>query len=515
MTRSLLESFLVLSLTFCAACAIFGVALFGAPDLTAEALGGVAAPYTQRADGQPTASLPEHSAAPVPRAETALRAFIPEPIPLGEPELVNPLRGLYQWRGHELMPTPDPLPRPAFEAYERYEWRDLEPEPDRYDFSAIEHDLSTATAEGRRFAFRIRAVVSGQQAVPDYLVREMRRGWWFDYDDDGSAETYVPDWNDPLFVARAEKLIAALGARYNGDPRVAFVDIGMYGNWGEWHMFGFPYPAPGGAERIRDEVKHALVDLHLHAFPDTFLLVMSNDTEAVMYALRRSPRVGWRRDSLGDPHFEDVRADPQRWALLSERWRSAPVVTEFINPGKQSDPEVFERALEQTRRYHVSLVGNGNTFDWEALSDEGRAAFVELAKRAGYRLRLNRLELPPTLRAGEALPLKMLWSNEGSAPLYESWQLVVQLRPSGSEAVAWEAISALDLREVLPAADPAAPAPTWLHDDTFRLPVELAPGRYDLAVLVRDPSGQLAPLALPIRGRQSDGAYTLGTVELR
>jgi hypothetical protein len=451
---------------------------------------------------------------PFPTASVALQSLVPTPIPLGDAELVNPLRGLYRWRGQELMPTPDPLPRPALDAYERYTWRQLEPAPGQYDFSAIEQDFAQASAEGRRFGFRVRALVSGQTSVPDYLMREQEADWWLDYDDDGEAETYVPDWNDPLFLERADKLFQALGARFDGDPNLVFVDIGLYGNWGEWHLHGFPDP-PGAAEPISDDNKRVIVDMHLRAFPSTFLLASSNDTVALAYAFERSPKVGWRRDSLGDPHFDDLRDDPERWRLLRDRWRTAPVVTEFISPADQRDPAVFLLALEQARAYHVSLVGNGNTFEWHTLSDEGRAAFVELGKRSGYRLGLVRLELPQQPQAGEPLPLRMHWSNTGSAPVYEPWQIVVQLREPAGGPIVWEDASVLDLRQVMPAEHADASPPQRLHEDSFALPAHLLPGEYDLALLVRDPAGRLAPLELAIRGRQADGSYLLGQITLR
>jgi hypothetical protein len=49
----------------------------------------------------------------------------------------------------------------------------------------------------------------------------------------------VPDLSDPTFIAYAQKLLNALGARYDGNPNLAFVDIGMVGSWGEWHNSNF------------------------------------------------------------------------------------------------------------------------------------------------------------------------------------------------------------------------------------------------------------------------------------
>jgi hypothetical protein len=49
-------------------------------------------------------------------------------------------------------------------------------------------------------------------------------------------------------------------------------------------------------------------------------------------------------------------------------------------------------------------------------------------------------------------------------------------------------------------------------EDRFTLPDDLAAGRYDLFLVIRDTTGYRDPLALAIHGRQADGSYPLGEV---
>ena len=59
-----------------------------------------------------------------------------------------------------------------------------------YDFSAIEAAAERAEMEGRKVGFRIRAVVSELGlSVPDYPVPLMPKGFWHDYDRDGTDDT--------------------------------------------------------------------------------------------------------------------------------------------------------------------------------------------------------------------------------------------------------------------------------------------------------------------------------------
>jgi len=46
-----------------------------------------------------------------------------------------------------------------------------------------------------------------------------------------------PDYGDKNLAEALGQFIAALGKRYDGDPRVGFVQVGLLGFWGEWHTY--------------------------------------------------------------------------------------------------------------------------------------------------------------------------------------------------------------------------------------------------------------------------------------
>src|SRR5258706_7260563 len=96
------------------------------------------------------------SAVPASIAQTggATITITPTAIPLADAEIVTPMRGFYRWYGIE----PIPQPRPAYDHYARFGWRQLEPARGQYDFSAIEQALQEAENAGAKFAFRIMSV---------------------------------------------------------------------------------------------------------------------------------------------------------------------------------------------------------------------------------------------------------------------------------------------------------------------------------------------------------------------
>jgi hypothetical protein len=448
-------------------------------------------------------------AAPLP---TLIR-FQPALAQKDAPQPANPLRGLYRWNEQEIAP----LAYPTLDSYKRYSWRELEPAAGQYDFGAIDQAIAKASQQGQRHAFRVRAMINGKGiAVPDYLAAQMEAGWWGDTNGDGKGDTYVPDWNDADFHERLERLTIELGKRYNGDPRVAWVDVGFFGNWGEWHMWPFleSYPRPEGAKKATEASKQRIIDAMASAFNRTQLIMGSEEIAPLLYALRTYPTMGWRRDSLGDTHFTEgagmrrLREDPEGWALFTERWKTAPIITEFISPNDQTDPHVYELATKQVKEFHVSMVSNGNTLPWDSLSQAGQTTFLQLQEQIGYSYALTEVTMLAPLQVGKPLTLQAGWHNIGNAPTYEPWQIMFQLRNPTTQTLVWETPSHFDLRQLLPGEN----GQQW--EDTFTLPTGLAAGSYEFVVQVRDPAGQRVPMALALSGLQTDRSYILGTINV-
>lgn len=440
----------------------------------------------------------------------------PTAMDFSVPEIVNPLRGLYRWRGNETVPSPNPLSRVSYDSYDRYEWNDLEKGEGVYDFSSLERTIAKSASEGRKHSLRVRVLISNEgSGVPDYIMARLEKGWWADTNKDGKSDTYVPDWNDPDFMSGVERLLQALGKSYNNDPRVSFIDIGIFGSYGEWHTYGFSYPQSNGAVSMSRPNRHKLIDYHLAAFPDKHLVMMTDDEESLVYALQQSPRVGWRRDSLGVEHFSSIVKDltklgADKLQLFEERWKTAPVITEFMNKKYHKYPDTFYTAKEQVERYHISMVGNGNTNQWSSFDQKTQDAFVEVGKASGYRFALKQATVVATFSAAEQITVESLWVNEGVAPSYDKWDVYYQLRDRSTGQVVWEMRSGLNLNTLLPTAQSG---PITVRD-TAQLPRVLNQGSYDFTVIVRDPAAYRAPLALAITGAQGDGSYQLTTIDV-
>lgn len=180
----------------------------------------------------------------------------PETVELEEIDdvLANPFKGFAPWIGSN-NPVYDVKLQQA-----TFGWRDLEPNKGSYSWSLLERNWGDVAVTGKRVGIRVAAEIpgSGKDDTPQWLINEgvaMRQ-----YSIDGQSGM-APDWDDPKFLAAHADFIAALGAKYDSDPRVAWIDIGSYGFWGEWHVWMNQHLAATEATR------RTILEHYFSAFP--------------------------------------------------------------------------------------------------------------------------------------------------------------------------------------------------------------------------------------------------------
>ncbi len=440
------------------------------------------------------------------RKEIARTTLRPTSILASQAELANPFRGSYQW----LDRPPEPAGWPLVDSYIRIAWRDVEVARDVYDFSLIDTRLARARERGGKLGLRIMSACTGCSrpniSVPEYLKDLMPRGFSFTFE---GTENYAPDWNDPDYLERLNVLLATLGDRYDNDPRLGWIEITGYGDWGEWHTTGWPYPSSGGATVITDDNARRIVDMNLAAFQHKRLVMLHDHEKALAYALSRSPTIGIRNDCLGDPWFTE--AMTARSSIIRDRWKSAPIITEYCyqRPGTGG----FGLAASQLKAFHVAMIANGNMEPMSSFSDEERVLFLRNNESSGYRIALNSLNVPSQIQPGSAFTVEASWSNTGVTPPYTPWTVAFRLRDPSTGAVAWQGTSRMELMTLLPTWDGQSNAdhPVSVMDD-FQLPITIPGGAYDVSIVVVEPTNYYRPLSLAVSGRDADGSYSLGRI---
>jgi hypothetical protein len=463
------------------------------------------------------------------------------PIPIANRELVNPMRGLYTTFDGDLAPEP----HTPYLNYYRFFWSDIETSPGQFDFSKVETEIAKAQAVNAKFAFRVMPVAysAGSTAgaptveVPSDFPARLQKGYFISYPPgtvNAGKKLYIPDYNDPIYIQRAQALIKALAVKYDGDPRIAYVEVSLIGTWGEGNYSQMPKTTPTGALPPQFPMARAMADAYAANFSCTRIVSPTDifqikpqpgDTadssyhNALEYVLRSYPQAGMFRNSLGDPNtvtwFGAPFQDPYVQAAGgTTRWQTAPCTGEFFGAGSNNSPISPQIVYAETEvpQYHVSAVANGALGPAKNLTATDLQNLQLVGKLAGYRFQLDQATGDQLIYTDAPFTLTSTWENTGVTPAYEPWVVVYQLRRTcgQSQSVSWQGASALDLRRLLPTN-----GQTQTVTDTFKLKRPLPPGDYQLTIVIEDPKMFYhTPLTLASSGQQSDGSYAVATVKV-
>jgi hypothetical protein len=386
--------------------------------------------------------------------------------------------------------TPVDFPNTSV-AYLRWFWYQLEPEQGHYNWEVIDSALAEARLHDQQLQMRVMPY-DQRSPMPEWYRKSGARRANKDTDTDGKI--WSPDADDPVYFKLWSALVTELGRRYDGHPDLDSVDISTVGYWGEgWG----PY-LPSWS------VQKALIDVYIDAFKRTPLLMNFDELHALAYGTEKG--AGWRLDCWGDmgrpgrnfAHMFDSYPEGVVKAGIQEVWRRSPVSLESCGtPGswyqwKFDLDYIFDQAL----RWHASTINIKST----AIPPEWRPKFDEFQKKIGYRFILRRFEYPSAVHPGQMAPISMWWFNAGVAPIYRDFVLALALGPDVVKTSA-------NLRQWLP-GDAMVEESVYVSDS-------LKPGKYPVRVAILDPRTGRPAVKLAIEGREPDGWYRVGEIEVK
>jgi len=389
---------------------------------------------------------------------------------------------------------PVDFPRTSI-AYCRWFWETIEPESGAIQWQILDTALEQARKHGQTLAIRLMPYDQKHPLPEWYRNSGARRA---NRPEDPDGEIWQPDFSDPLYLKYWGRLIAAVGARYDGHPYLDTVDISSIGYWGE-----------GWSPYMPDfEHQKALIDIYFDAFKKTPLLMNFDEERALAYGTAKG--AGWRLDCLGDmrtasnnPYFPPEMLDvyPQQVvrAGIQEVWKRSPVSLEtcWVPAYWKKQGWDVDYILEQALRWHVTSVNIKSS----AIPPEWKPHFDDFQKKMGYRFLLRRFEYPSTVRAGQMMSIQSWWLNAGVAPVYREYWLAFRLKSARASAVLR---TDARLREWLPGDA------VW--DGSVYVPDDLPSDTYEISV---DPRLQKPAIQLAIEGRDADGWYPVGKIEVK
>ncbi|MEV6851322.1 DUF4832 domain-containing protein [Actinoplanes sp. NPDC051411] len=411
-----------------------------------------------------------------------------------------------------------------------------------YDWSIVDSALNEIASYGNQAAIRFYMEYPGGtgshpgNAVPhcfDGHVNYRNNTYW---------GTVSPDYDSPYLLDAVTKFIAAFGARYDGDPRIGFINLGIVGLWGEWHTWpfdtdtadGYPnlmptdtdaakiiaaydtafnktkleirYPdSAGGAANTRDIGYHDDSFCYREGSPLAGVTLPQSlggaDYAQLQRALNQGVENKWTTDSMGG----EVRPEIQSSAFTS--W-----------PGGSGQVDNMKACIELE---HTTWKINQTSQSYSS-SDPNVAAAVRLM---GYDFTATHAYYPNSASGSATVGVTI--TNNGVAPFYYPWTVSLGLKNSAGTVVkTWD--TAWDLRKVMPLRIRAFPDwnvgadPTYLdygYPQYYQSSLDLAGvagGSYQLVLKVKNPLEAVSPAAKKLRfgnaAQNADGWLGLGSI---
>lgn len=347
--------------------------------------------------------------------------------------------------------------------YFRFQWQQFNPAEGVYDWTALEREIDFYARKGLPFYFRIMTCSRNggrKSLVPDWVWAKGAKykpypGAKYNWGEGGAcsnetAEMWCPIWNDAIFLAAHGKFITALAAKYDGDPRLYAIDIGSYGNWGEWHCWRLGKDGVSNRDYgADDETKWRIMRMYTENFHKTPLIAMTDDVPTLARLFKGSegvPPAGLRRDGVGMPKLF------KRWGKgdspynvvegMDDVWRKKPIAFEWLQPLSRlikPGDRAFERgqkmddigfAVRWMLDRHVSTIDTVPFMPWQLDEHPEKKKDVKpLDLYAGARLVPASAKVARTADGRVTVQLKGV--NKGVAPIYAPFRLALCVKSAG------------------------------------------------------------------------------------
>ncbi len=325
------------------------------------------------------------------------------------------------------------------------QWNKLNPAKGVYDWSGLEELLDALAAHNMGYALRV--FPYSPSFIRDDSTPEENYDWTPKYVyeagakkitaryKENNANAAVPVWDDSVYLHYAKEFATALAAKYDGDPRIEYIDVRSFGEWGEWHVSNLDGSRMPSVEIQKDMLKH-----YASVFKKS-LLVLPSDGYGDVYTYALSLGITKRDDCLiGIPGTADslVRAYEANMPTVAENCGGYAIMLNYTDviPGGYLK-WTPERWVDAIRTAHLTYYVLDQDFDdcGYRFYNDNKALADSMTKVIGYNFTVTHAELltaaPPT-----AGTLNITVKNTGVAPCFFDIYMVAEFVDSTGKALA-------------------------------------------------------------------------------
>ena len=325
------------------------------------------------------------------------------------------------------------------------QWNKLNPAKGVYDWTELEKLLNALAEHNMGYALRVLPytpsfIKSDFPPQEDYdwtppFVYEMGakkiqidlRGT--DY------HAYAPVWDDSIYIWAAKEFAKALAEKYDGDPRIEYIDVRTFGEWGEWHTSHIL-----GSEMPADSVLIDMLDYYASLFKKTQLVLPSNGFGDV-YTHALDLGITKRDDGfIGIPGRPDtlLRAYNANLPTIAENiagYKTMLTYDDLIPGGNQKwTPQRWVDAIT-TAHLTYYVLDQDNDCGYNFYKDN-KALADSMSKVIGYNFTVTQAELVTVANTAEATnTLNITVKNTGVAPCFFDVYMVAEFVDSSGKAL--------------------------------------------------------------------------------
>jgi hypothetical protein len=314
---------------------------------------------------------------------------------------LQPMTGIVMWEDSENSNT-DAI---ALE-YSYLRYSDVVKAKGQYDWSVVERKLGSVASRRHQAVLRFYETWPGQQttapeyikALPDY--RETRAK-------SEGRDTSFPDWSHPEYQRFFLEFYERFGAKYDRDPRLAFLEVG-FGLWAEYHIYSGP-EEPG--RTFPSKEFQARFFQHLtKVLQETPWMISQDAHESIRTPFTTQRELLDSRFGIFDDSFHlawEPGYNLEGWEFFGrDRWKRSPCGGELLLPSRQRADRVAAAWAKEAADFHITfMIGEQwpRWMTWENIHERGLAC--------GYKFRVAAFE-------ASAAAAHVTVANTGVAPIY-------------------------------------------------------------------------------------------------
>ncbi len=325
------------------------------------------------------------------------------------------------------------------------QWNKLNPAKGVYDWSELEKLLNALAEHNMTYALRVLPYTPS--FIKSDFPPEEEYDWTPPFVYEMGAKkmqinlrgtdfrAYAPIWDDTIYIRAAKEFAKALAEKYDGDPRIEYIDVRTFGEWGEWHTSHIL-----GSEMPADSVLFDMLDYYASVFKKTQLVLPSNGFgEVYTHALKLG--ITKRDDGfIGIPGRPDtlLRAYEANLPTIAENiagYRTMLDYDDLIPGGSQK--WTAERWVDAITTAHLTyyVLDQDNDCGYHFYNDN-KALADSMSKVIGYNFRISNAELLTiTDSKSTTNTLNITVKNTGVAPCFFDIYMVAEFVDSSGNAL--------------------------------------------------------------------------------